>query len=143
MINPVKKATDATCSASSRFPSTDGSGYEVAASHAYHEGQRLDNCHGREDNAYGTRSTGSQLAYEKRIGHVVNRSYQHADDGRNCQFRNDPIDRGVGHLIVLVVLGSCIFSQIKHLDFLFVKNAIYSKKYMIKYSKNVVIELLC
>ena len=103
-----------------QFPlsGTDGSGYEVAASHAYHEGQRLDNCHGREDNAYGTRSTGSQLAYEKRIGHVVNRSHQHADDGRNCQFRNDPVDRGVGHLIVLVVLCSCIFSQIKHLNFL-------------------------
>lgn len=101
--NAVKNAVDA---APVRLPlllRTQIAGNKIARAHAQHEADGLDDGHQRKHDAHGARRAGAQLRHKKRVGHIVHRRYQHADDGGHGQRSNEPWDGRLRHFPVLGV----------------------------------------
>jgi len=94
------------------FPCAKAAGHIVAASHANHKGNGLDNGHCGENNSHSAGSAGSQLADEKRICGVVNRTDQHTDNGGNRQTGNYLFYRLAGqHLITLFLSNGMVHKK--------------------------------
>ena len=68
-----------------------------ATSHANHKGNRLEDRHGRKNNANGCGGFCADLTHKIGIGHIVNGCNQHGNDGWDCKAGNDLSQRSLKH----------------------------------------------
>ena len=69
-----------------------------------HESERLNNCHQTEHHSHRSGGTGTQLADEPGIHHIIQIRDQHTDGSRQSQFQDQPCYRFPGEPFILFLL---------------------------------------